>query len=173
MSSTPCCLLLDQLTGQPVQALVQTLALRGTGRLDEPPPIAHIVQPQLLRQLSRGHRIRQILFVGKDQNHSVTQLVLGQHVLQLLLRLAHSFPIVRVDHEDEALRVLEVVSPQRADLVLATHVPHGERDVLVLDRLDVEADRRDGGHNLAQFQFVQDRGLTRSVQADWKGNSIS
>ena len=37
------------------------------------------------------------------------------------------------------LGVLEVVPPQRADLVLAADVPHGEADVLVLNGLDVEA----------------------------------
>ena len=37
------------------------------------------------------------------------------------------------------LRVLEVVAPQRPDLVLAADVPHRERDVLVLDCFDVEA----------------------------------
>ena len=37
------------------------------------------------------------------------------------------------------LRVLEVVAPQRPDLVLAADVPNRERDVLVLDRLDVKA----------------------------------
>ena len=29
--------------------------------------------------------------------------------------------------------------PERTDLVLATDVPHGEGDVLVLNRLDVES----------------------------------
>ena len=37
------------------------------------------------------------------------------------------------------LCVLEVVAPQRADLVLASHIPHREADVLVLHRLHVEA----------------------------------
>lgn len=36
------------------------------------------------------------------------------------------------------LGVLEVVPPQGTDLVLAAHVPHGEADVLVLHRLNVE-----------------------------------
>ena len=31
------------------------------------------------------------------------------------------------------------VSPERADLVLPSDIPHGEGDVLVLDRLDIEA----------------------------------
>ena len=36
------------------------------------------------------------------------------------------------------LGVLEVVSPQGTDLVLAAHVPHGEADVLVLHCLYIE-----------------------------------
>ena len=56
------------------------------------------------------------------------------------------------------------MSPQGPDLVLTAHVPHSEADVLVLDGLHIEADGGDGGHNLAQLQFVQDGGLTRSIQ---------
>ena len=56
------------------------------------------------------------------------------------------------------------MSPQRSDLVLTAHVPHSEADVLVLDSLHIEADGGDGGHNLSQLQFVQDSGLTRSIQ---------
>ena len=37
------------------------------------------------------------------------------------------------------LCVLEIVTPQRADLVLTSHIPHREADVLVLDSLHVEA----------------------------------
>ena len=57
------------------------------------------------------------------------------------------------------------MSPQGPDLVLTTHVPHCEADVLVLDCLHVEADGGDGGHNLTQLQFVQDGGLTSSIQS--------
>jgi hypothetical protein len=37
------------------------------------------------------------------------------------------------------LGVLEVMAPERANLVLSTDIPHSEGDVLVLDSLDVEA----------------------------------
>ena len=60
------------------------------------------------------------------------------HLLQLVLSLGDSLPVVGVDDEDDSLRVLEVVAPQRPDLVLATDVPNREADVLVLDGLDVE-----------------------------------
>ena len=63
----------------------------------------------------------------------------AHHLLQLVLSLGDSLPVVGVDDEDDSLRVLEVVAPQRPDLVLAADVPHGEADVLVLDGLDVEA----------------------------------
>lgn len=37
------------------------------------------------------------------------------------------------------LGVLEVVPPQGSDLVLATHVPHGKADVLVLHSFYIES----------------------------------
>jgi hypothetical protein len=40
------------------------------------------------------------------------------------------------------LGVLEVVAPERADLVLTADVPDGEADVLVLDRLNIETCRK-------------------------------
>lgn len=80
----------------------------------------------------------QILLVGEDQEKSVPQLVLVQHALQLLARLDNTIAIVAVNDEDDTLGVLEVMPPQRSDLVLASDIPHGELDVLVLDGLDVE-----------------------------------
>lgn len=45
------------------------------------------------------------------------------------------------------------------DLVLATHVPHGKADVLILPNFHVETYGADGGHDLTQLQFVQDGDL--------------
>lgn len=80
-----------------------------------------------------------ILLVGEDQENGIPQLILVQHALELLPGLNDTVAIVAVDNEDDALGVLEVVSPQRSDLVLTTDIPDGELDVLVLDGLDVEA----------------------------------
>ena len=82
---------------------------------------------------------RKILLVGKDEENGVTELVLVEHALELLASLDDTVAIVAVDDEDDALGVLEVMPPERADLVLATDIPHCELDVLVLHRLDVEA----------------------------------
>ena len=81
---------------------------------------------------------RQILLVGEDKEESVPQLVLVQHPLELLAGLNNTIAIVAVDDEDDTLGVLEVMPPERTDLVLASDIPHGEGDVLVLDCLDVE-----------------------------------
>jgi hypothetical protein len=81
---------------------------------------------------------RQILLVGEDEKNGIPQLILVQHALQLLASLDDTIAIVGVDNEDDTLGVLEVVPPQRTDLVLTTDIPHGELDVLVLDSLDVE-----------------------------------
>ena len=48
------------------------------------------------------------------------------------------------------------MAPERADLVLSTHVPHVELDVFVCYCFDVEADGRDGGDVLVEFELVED-----------------
>jgi len=77
--------------------------------------------------------------------------------LQFLPCLRDTFPVVRVYDEYDTLGVLEVcekknfsekaleypneelaMPPERADLVLPSHVPDSERNVLVFDRLDVK-----------------------------------
>lgn len=82
---------------------------------------------------------RQILLVGKDQKEGVSELVLVQHTLQLLASFHHTIAIVAIDHENDTLGVLEVMPPQRSDLVLSSNIPHCELDVLVLYSLNVEA----------------------------------
>lgn len=80
-----------------------------------------------------------ILLVGEDKEDSISELILVEHALKLLSGLDNTVAIVGVDNEDDTLGVLEVVPPQRTDLVLTTDIPHGELNVLVLDGLDVEA----------------------------------
>ena len=82
---------------------------------------------------------RQILLVGEDQKKSIPQLVFVQHALQFFTSLNDTIAIVAVHHENDALRVLEVMPPQRSNLILSTHIPHCERDILVFNCLNVEA----------------------------------
>jgi hypothetical protein len=60
--------------------------------------------------------------------------------MQLLLRLVYPLPILTIDDEHQALSAGVVMSPKRADLVLPSYVPDIELDVLIRDRLNVEAD---------------------------------
>ena len=71
---------------------------------------------------------------GTDGDQTTTD-----HLGELLLSLIGALAVVAVDHEDQALGVLKVVSPKRTDLVLTPHVPHRKVDVLVLNSLNVEA----------------------------------
>lgn len=48
----------------------------------------------------RQERLRKYLFIGKDQEDGIPQLVLGQHPHQLLARFIHSFPVIAVHHKD-------------------------------------------------------------------------
>lgn len=93
-----------------------------------------------IRTLKPGHKqtYRQILLVGKNQEQGVAEFVFVQHALQLFPGLDNTVTVIAVNHENDPLRVLEVMSPERTDLVLTTDIPHGKLNVLVLDRLDVE-----------------------------------
>ena len=97
------------------------------------------MKTKLVSDLSGVHGVGQILLVGEDEEKSITELVLVEHALELLTGLDDTVAIVGVDDEDDTLGVLEVMPPQRTDLVLTTDIPHGELDVLVLDSLNVEA----------------------------------
>ena len=96
------------------------------------------MQAKLVGDLGCVHGVGQILLVGEDEEESVTELVLVEHALELLTGLDNTVAIVGVDDENDTLGVLEVMPPERTDLVLASDIPHGEGDVLVLDCLDVE-----------------------------------
>jgi hypothetical protein len=97
------------------------------------------VQAKLVGDLSSVHGVRQILLVGEDEEKSIAELVLVEHTLELLAGLDNTVAIVGVDDEDDTLGVLEVMSPERTNLVLSTDIPHSELNVLVLDSLNVEA----------------------------------
>lgn len=81
---------------------------------------------------------RKILLVGKDQEDGVAELILVEHGLEFFASLNDTVTIVAIDDKDDALGVLEVVSPERTDLVLTTDIPDGELNIHVLDGLDVE-----------------------------------
>merc|ERR1719271_2026173 len=142
---------------EPVESLVEPVPCGGAGRLDEPLPVPEVVEPELVGDLRGGHGVRQVLLVGEDEEHRVAHLLLVQHLRELLACVLDAVTVVAIDDEDEALRVLVVVAPQGADLVLAPHVPDGEADVLVLHCLHVEADGGDRRYHLPELQLVEDR----------------
>ena len=121
------------------------------------------VQAKLVSDLSGVHGVGQILLVGEDQEKSITELVLVEHALELLTGLDDTVAIVGVDDEDDTLGVLEVMSPERTDLVLSTDIPHGELNVLVLDGLDVETCSEVESSAPSSFRFA------RVVQIDKPG----
>jgi hypothetical protein len=78
------------------------------------------------------------LLVSKDQKNGIPKLILVQHSLQFLPSLNNTIAIVAINHEDDTLSVLEIMSPERSDLILSTNIPYGELNVLVFDSLNVE-----------------------------------
>ena len=106
--------------------------------LDVPVPVPHVVQPELVGDLGGVHGVGEVLLVGEDEEHGVTELVLGQHSVKLVPGLSYPLPIVAVHHEDESFCVLEVMSPERPDFILTTDIPDCKADVLVFNSLNIE-----------------------------------
>jgi hypothetical protein len=79
------------------------------------------------------------LLVGENKEEGISKLILIEHALQLFPSLNNSVTIVAVDNEDDTLGILEVMSPQRTDLVLSTNVPDRELNVLIFHSLDIKA----------------------------------
>merc|ERR1719387_133564 len=157
---------------EPIETLVESITCGCTSRLDEPLPVPKVVEPKLVRHLRSGHCIWQVLLVGKDEYNSIAHLILIQHLCQLFTCVLNAIAIVAVDNKDESLRVLVVVTPEWADLVLAANVPDCEADVFVLNCLDIEANRGDRGHNFPELQLVQDGCFTSGIKANHQDSHL-
>jgi hypothetical protein len=131
----------DRWTWTYPSALSQAVQTELVGDLGGVHGVLDVQRQQSGQWLVRSTTHGKILLVGKDQEKSISQLVLVEHALQLLTGFDDTVTIVAVDDEDDTLGVLEVMSPQRTDLVLTTDIPDGELNVLVLDCLDVETCR--------------------------------
>lgn len=74
--------------------------------------------------------------------------------MQFIIGFSYSFPVITVNNKYQTLCICEVVSPQRSDFVLATNIPNSKGDILVLHRLNIEANGRNGRDNFSKFKFV-------------------
>jgi len=157
---------------EPLQTFVETVSGCSASRLDVPGTLSQAVKTQLVSDLGGVHGIWQILLVGENQKNSVSELVLIQHSLEFLPGLNHTVTIVAVDDEDDTLGILEVMSPERSNLVLSTNIPHGELNVLVFDSLNVETNRGDGCDDFTQLELIQNCGLSGSVQTNHQDSHL-
>ncbi len=119
--------------GEPVKTFVETVTRGGGGALNVPRAVAELVKTKTLGDLLHLHGVGQVLLVGEHKENSVAELILGKHAVEFLagrvlvvLRVVDTIAIVGVDDEDNALRVLVVVAPERTDLVLTADVPNSE-----------------------------------------------
>jgi len=163
---------LAESAAEPLKTLVKSITGSSASGLNVPATLSQAVQTKLIGDFGGVHGVWQILLVGEDQEESIPELILVQHALQLLPGLNNTVAIVGVDNEDNTLGVLEVMPPQRPDLVLSSDIPHGELDVLVLDGLDVESDCWDSGDDLTKLELVEDGGLSGSIQTNHQDSHL-
>lgn len=142
---------------QPREALKETFPGRCATRLYR--PLAHsagnLVQLQLLLYLCRCHATLHILLVGKDEQQGFLHLAVGYDTLEFLASLVYTQAICTVNDEYQALGAGVVMSPERPNLVLTTHIPDIEFDILISDRFDIEAHSRYRRYGLIEFELIE------------------
>lgn len=79
---------------EPVKTLVETVSGGGAGGLNVPLAGAEGVEAELVGDLADAHGVGQILLVGKDKEGGVAELVLTEHLLELLVGLSNSVSVV-------------------------------------------------------------------------------
>ena len=91
------------------------------------------MQPQLVGHLGSRHCVWQILLVRVHEQNTFTELVLIKHAMKFVTCSIDTIAVIRVNHEDQALRVLVIMAPERADLILSPYIPYSERNILVFN----------------------------------------
>eukprot|EP00429_Kryptoperidinium_foliaceum_P132603 CAMPEP_0176276144 /NCGR_PEP_ID=MMETSP0121_2-20121125/47603_1 /TAXON_ID=160619 /ORGANISM="Kryptoperidinium foliaceum, Strain CCMP 1326" /LENGTH=256 /DNA_ID=CAMNT_0017616389 /DNA_START=263 /DNA_END=1032 /DNA_ORIENTATION=+ len=124
---------------QPIQALKHPTAGSGASALDGPLLVPHVVQAQALGHLHDGHRVWQVLLVGKHQEHAVLQVVVPHQPRDLIAGEAEALAVGAVDDVDQAMDALVDVARKGGALLLEPRVPRDQRHVLALDGLHGEA----------------------------------
>ena len=92
----------------PFETLVESITRSSASRLDVPLTGPQRVQAELVGDLGSVHGVGQILLVCKDEEKSISELILIEHTLHLFTGLDNTVAIVGVDYEDDTLGVLEV-----------------------------------------------------------------
>jgi hypothetical protein len=166
-------LALGEGVGEPVKTLVETITSGGRRALDVPLAVAELVKTEALSDLLNLHGVGEILLVGENKEDGIAKLIFREHAVDLILRtvlivlaIVNTLTIVRIDDEDNSLGVLVVVAPERADLILTSDIPNGERDVLILNSLNVETNGGNGGNNVTELELVKNGGLTSSIETN-------
>lgn len=118
---------------EPLHAVGKTFFGDGGAGLDVPCPTFLNVF-----ELKGGHDLWsfachvQILLVSVDEEGNALEIVLGEKRLELVVALAESDVIRRVDDVDEAVGVFIIVLPVGSDLSLTTDVPHVQLEAVLL-----------------------------------------
>lgn len=79
-------------------------------------------KPNRTQQDTAAPTVRKILFVGKYEDYGVSHFPIVNYPMKFLSGLVYAISVCAVHYEDEALSPCVVVSPQRPNLVLSSHV---------------------------------------------------
>ena len=111
------------LRDEPLHALGEAVALPGVAGLDVPGPHAYLLEVEHGDDLLDLRGVDEVLLVREDEERRVLELRVREELAELDGRLLEALRVRRVDDVDEALRLVVVVAPVRADRLLPADVP--------------------------------------------------
>ena len=158
------------LVAQPRDALVHAFARNGVTARDMPRVLTDAIQLKYLHALDRAQRVRQVHLVREEEHGAgiAPDACMLQERLEFVLRHAHAQGIRAVDNKYDGLNFFVVLLPEAAVAALARHIEDGEVDVVLRERLHLEAySRHDlSDASLFRFEVVDERGFARVVETD-------
>jgi hypothetical protein len=69
---------------EPIKTFIETIPCGGTTSLDVPLSVTETMEAKLVSHLRSTHGIWKILFVSKDEEDGVTELILIEHTVQFI-----------------------------------------------------------------------------------------
>mmetsp|Transcript_12587 Transcript_12587/g.22318 ORF Transcript_12587/g.22318 Transcript_12587/m.22318 type:complete len:218 (+) Transcript_12587:382-1035(+) len=152
---------------QPLHAVLEVLTRLRRAPLDVPRPRPRqLVEVEPVSDLLGLHGVHQVLLVREQKHRHVLQLLLLHQLAELDASLLNTPPVSTVNHVHQGIGLVVVVPPVRADGLLPSDVPHVQFELVLHQRLNVEALSRRDVLDVLITQLLEDGGLAGVVESE-------
>lgn len=125
-----------------------------------------LVQAEVVAELVLGDGVGVVDLVAEDDKRHLLQLLHGQEGVELGLGLGEALVVLRVDEEDDAVDLGEVILPESSCLLVTAQVKGREADVADSELLGGRVERRLKDRDAVVLEHVQQRRLAGVIETE-------